>query len=163
MMERLHAEVGRIHATWHSLTVADVSHVEMIDVPFRCGPGKQRGTVWRGHDRHARQMHLVPLALMFDLGAWAKRERTRAGALGAGHPRWAGDDQAQHDPCENDWKRHEPLLSLNCSSRARACPAHLNRNSTGRRTHIATGSSPRRAGSNRHCRTAVVAAWSRSG
>src|SRR5262245_61482977 len=113
MMERLHAEVGRIHATWRCLTVADARHVEVIDVPFRRSPGEQRGTIGRGRHRNARQMNLVPLALMLDLGAWPERERTRACALGADDRRCqrAGDDEAEHDPCENDWKRHETLLS----------------------------------------------------
>src|SRR5262245_19206647 len=108
MMERLHAEVGRIHPAWRSPVAADACDVEMICLPFRRGPGQQRATVERGCHRHAREMDLVALALVLDLGAWTEREPTRARALGAGHAgrERARDDEAQHDPCENDWKRH---------------------------------------------------------
>src|SRR5262245_4821055 len=114
MMERFHGEVGRIHAAWRRLAVADACHVEMIDVSFRSGPCEQRAAVGRGHHRDARQMNLVRLALMLDLGAWPERESARAGALSAGQARRerADDNEAQHNPCEDDRKRHEALSPL---------------------------------------------------
>src|SRR6266478_8547552 len=105
-------------------------------------------------------MDFVTLAGMLELEARAQRELARRRAFRDRRERHElGERRGGHDGHDayrqDDSIAHGHLLYL--------IGSWLIWNWTGSRTHMATGSLPRRAGSKRHRRTASMAAWSRSG
>src|SRR5258705_349329 len=155
MMERLDGEAVGIHPHRLRLARAGPGHVELIHRPFLGGPREQWASIPRRRHRHPREMHLVARPGALDLEARAPREPPPPRAFrGGGERAGPGERRGHRDDDGSHGEKH---------SIAHGSLLYLIWNWTGSRTHMATGSLPRRAGSKRHRRTASMAAWSTSG
>ena len=150
MVQRFDGEIVGSHAHRLRFAGAHPGDVELIDLPFLGAPGDEGASVRRRRDGDAREMDFVTLPGMLELEAWAQRQHVRRSAFGGGRRRHELSRRRGREGGHRE-QRHEDAI-------AHGDLLYLIWNSTGRSTHMATGSLPRRAGSKRHRRTASMAA-----